>query len=188
VQADAPDAQLARALEHRIGDLLVVDEPAAVESLGRGARVSLPRVDLERRRLHVHEVEVRLAELRRHEAVGQHPARLRDAVDLVAEVGHLLRGHDGLLGIRPGRRRDQPDVRLAVEEHLLHHVLPRQVGERAGVRGELRVHPARLPPQPEQRLLRHALARRLGIGGIVSGPHVVELDVEDEDGRRPSAP
>ena len=48
VHADAPHTELARPLEHRIGDLLVVDEPAAVESLGRGARVSLPGVDLER--------------------------------------------------------------------------------------------------------------------------------------------
>ena len=102
VDAEAPDAELAGLLEHRVGDLLVVQEPAAIEALGRGPRVGLPGVDLERGRLHVHEVEIGLAELRRDEPVGEHPARLRDAVDLVADVGHLLGRHHRLLGIGPG--------------------------------------------------------------------------------------
>ncbi len=184
VEADAPDPELPGPLQHRIGDLLVVDEPAAIEPLGGGAGVSLPGVDLERGRLHVHEVEIGLAELRRDEAVGEHPAGLGDAVDLVPDVGHLLRRHHRLLRIGPGRGRDEPDVRLAVEEHLLDHVRPRQVGQGAAVGGQLRVESPRRPAQPEQPLLRdRAPAPRLLVVRVVSGADVVELQVEDEEGR-----
>jgi hypothetical protein len=71
VQADAPHPELARPLEHGIGDLLVVDEPPAIEALGGGPRVTLPRVDLEGGRLLVHEVEIALAELGRDEDRGR---------------------------------------------------------------------------------------------------------------------
>src|SRR6266850_1578694 len=58
-------------LKHGIGDALIVEEPAAIEALRRGPRVCLPGVDLERGRLHLHEVEIGLAELWRDEAMGQ---------------------------------------------------------------------------------------------------------------------
>ncbi len=45
------DAELARPLEHRVGDLLVVHEPAPVEALGRGAGIALPGVHLQDRGL-----------------------------------------------------------------------------------------------------------------------------------------
>ena len=63
VHAEPLHAEAAGPLEHGIGDLLVVHEPAAVEALGRRAGIGLPRVHLEGGRLHVHEVEVGLAEL-----------------------------------------------------------------------------------------------------------------------------
>ena len=184
VQADAPDPELARPLEHRVGDLLVVHEPAAVESLGRGARVALPGVDLERGRLQVHEVEVGLAELRRDEPVGQHPARLRDAVDLVADVGHLLGRHDRLLGIRPGRRRDEPDGRLAVEEHFLDEVLPRRSASVPLSDASFGFSRRARWRSPSSACLRH---RRRGSppssAGSYAGADVVELHVEDEERR-----
>jgi hypothetical protein len=181
VQADPLDPELARPLEHRVRDLLVVREPAAVEALGRSAGIALPRVHLERRGLLVHEVEIGLAELGCDEPVGQHPARLGDAVDLVADVGHLPGRHHRLLRVGAGRRRDQPDIGLAVEEHLLDHVGPGEIGERALVRGELRVQALRSLPEPEERGLRHAPARGLLVLGIVTRAHVVELHVEDEE-------
>ena len=64
VDAEAPHSELPRFLEHRVGDLLVVDEPAVLESLGAGPGVRLPGVDLQRFRLQLHEVEIGLAELR----------------------------------------------------------------------------------------------------------------------------
>ena len=181
VQADPLDAELARPLEHRVGDLLVVHEPAPVEALGRGARVPLPGVHLEHGGLLIHEVEVGLAELGRDEPVGQHPARLGDPVDLVADVGHLLRRHDGLLRVRARRRRDEADVGLAVEEHFLDHIGPGEVGEGALVSGQRRVEAPRVPPQPEQPHLRDALARRLVIVRVVARADIVELHVEDEE-------
>ena len=103
------------------------------------------------------------------------------AVDLVADVGHLLRRHHRLLGIRPGRRRDQPDRRLAVEEDLLDHVLPREVGQRAAVGGELRVQPPRLRRSPSSACFDTAPAARLRVVRVVPGPDVVQLHVEDEE-------
>ena len=183
VQAHAPHAELARPLEHRVGDLLVVDEPAAIESLGSGSGISLPRVHFERGGLLVHEVEIGLAELGRDEAVRQHAARLRHAIDLVADMRHLLRRHHRLLGIGSGRGRDEADRRLAVQEHFLDEVLPREIGEGAEVGRELRVQAPRPPAQPEERLLRdRAFPPRLRIAGVVPGADVVELHVEDEEG------
>ena len=182
VHAEPLHAEAAGPLQHGIGDLLVVHEPAAVEALGRGAGVGLPRVHLERGRLHVHEVEVGLAELRRHQPVRQHAARLGDAIDLVPDMGHLPRRHHRLLRIGPGGRGDEPDGGLAVEEDLLDHVLPGEIGQGAAVGGELRVEPPRVPAKPQQPLLAHPAPRALGVGGIVARAHVVQLHVEDEGG------
>src|SRR4029453_4190521 len=84
----------------------------------------------------------------------QDAAGLRHAVDLIADVGHLLRRHHRFLGIWPGRGRDEPDRRLAIEEHPLHKVLPREVGHGAAVGRELRVQPLGPLAQPQQSLLR----------------------------------
>src|SRR5438105_3166512 len=149
VSAEAPHAERTGLLEHGIGDLLVVDEPASIEPLGGGPGIRLPGIDLERRRLEVHEVEIGAPELRGDQAMGEHPAGLRDAVDLVADVGHLLRRHHRLLRIRSGRCRDEPDRRLAVEEHLLDEVLPREIGQGPAIGRERRVHPPRPLAQPE---------------------------------------
>ena len=183
MQAHALDPELARALQHRVRDLLVVHEPPAVEALGRGAGVALPRVHLEGRGLLVHEVEIDLAELGGDEPVGEHPLGLGDPVDLVADVRHLLRRHHRLLWIRARRRGDEPDVGLAVEEHLLDHVRPRQIRQGAAVGGQLRVQALRALAQPEEGLLAHrAPSAGLLVARIVARAHVVELHVEDEVG------
>ncbi len=184
VDAEATHTGLARLLQHGIRELLVVEEPAVIESLRRRPRVRLPGVDLERRGLLVHEVEIGLAELRRDEAVGEHPARLRHAIDLVADVRHLLRRDNRFLRVWPGRRRDEPDRRLAVEEDFLDQILPGEVGHGAAIGLELRVQPARAPAEPEERSLRdRTLAARLGIGRVVARADVMQLHVEDEDRR-----
>ena len=128
-------------------------------TLWGGAGVGLPGVDLERGRLQVHEVEIGLAELGRDETMGQHAAGLGDPVDLIADVGHLLRRHHRFLGIRSGRGRDEPDRRLTIEEDLLHKILPREVGHGAAVGRELRVHPLGPLAQLHQSLLRAAPLR-----------------------------
>lgn len=116
--------------------------------------------------------------------MGEHAARLRGAVDLVADVRHLLGRHDRFLRVRPRRRRDEPDRRLAVEEDLLDEVLPGEIGQGAAIGLELRVQPARAPAKPEQRSLRdRALAAGLGVTRVVAGADVVQLHVEDEDRR-----
>ena len=99
--------------------------------------------------LQVHEVEIGLAELWRNEAMGEHAAGLRHAVDLIADVGHLPRRHHRFLGIRPRRCRDEPDRRLTIEEDLLHKILPREVGQGAAVGCKPRVHPLCPLAQPQ---------------------------------------
>jgi hypothetical protein len=183
VHAEAPHPERPRLLKHGIGNLLVVDKPAVIEPLGRGPRVCLPGVDLERGRLQVHEVEVGLAELGRDKAMGEHAAGLRHAVDLIADVGHLLRRHYRFLGIRPGWGRDEPDRRLAIEEDLFHKVLPREVGHGAAVGRKLRVHPLGPLAQPQQSLLRDGpLAPSLCIARVIPGANVMDLYVKDEVG------
>src|SRR5262249_2729498 len=90
VHAEAPYPKRASLFEHRVSDPLVVDKPATIKPFGSSPGVRLPGVDLEGGRLQVHEVEIGLAELWRDEAMGEHPAGLCDAVDLVADMGHFL--------------------------------------------------------------------------------------------------
>src|SRR5213592_1367582 len=51
--AEAPYPERASLLEHGVGDLLVVDEPAVIEPLGGGPGIRFPGVDLEGGRLQV---------------------------------------------------------------------------------------------------------------------------------------
>jgi hypothetical protein len=121
--------------------------------------------------------------LGRDEAVSQHAAGLRHAIDFIADVGHLLRRHHRFLGIRPGRGRDEPDRRLAIEEDLLHKILPREISHGAAVDRKLRVHPLGPLAQPQQCLLRDgSLAPGLCIVRVIPSADVMDLHVEDEVG------
>ena len=74
-------------------------------------------------------------------------------------------------------------IAVAVEEHLLDEVLPRQVGHGAGIGCEGRIHRQRPRAQPPQCALADcALALGLRVRGVIRRPDVVKLDVEDEDG------
>ena len=121
----------------------------------------------------------------RHQAVREHAARLRHAVDLVADVGHLLRRHHRFLGIGPGRRGDETDRRLAVEEDFLDHVVPTTdrpcVPLSPASFGFSRRELWRSPSSP---CLLTPLAGRLRVGRVVAGADVVQLHVEDEERRR----
>ena len=57
----------------------------------------------------------------------EHPARAGLVVDLLARVGHLLVGQEPVLLDVGGRRRDQRDLGVAVEEHLLVVVVELQI-------------------------------------------------------------
>ena len=74
-----------------------------VEALRRGSGVSFPGIYLHRARLHVHEIEVGLPQLRRDQSMREHPLRTGHPIDLVTNMGHLL-------------RRDNGHVELAVED------------------------------------------------------------------------
>ena len=53
MHTEMPDLERPCLLEHRIGEALIVEEPATIEALRSGPGIGLPGVDLERGRLQV---------------------------------------------------------------------------------------------------------------------------------------
>ncbi len=115
--------------------------------------------------------------------MSQHALRSGQTIDLIANVGHLARRHDGFLRIGPGRRADKADRRFAVEKDFLDEILPGQIVERATIACEQWIQPgfAHAPAQTKQGLLGHsAFAPALGIGRIIMRPDVMRLHIENE--------
>ena len=133
MHAHALHIELSRVFEHRVGNLLIVHPPAMVKALRARSCITFPGIDLQLLGLHGHEIQIRSPQLGRRESVGQHALGSCQPVDLVSDVGHLLRRHDRFLGIRSRRRTNEADRRFTVEKHFFDEVLPREIIERPAV-------------------------------------------------------
>ena len=184
MDADPWHAERLCLLQHRVGHLLVIHPPAVVKPLRRGARVAFPGIHLQRAGLQVHEVKIGLAQLRRGQPVRQHPLRASDAVDLVPDVGHLLRRHHRLLRVRAWGCADETERGLAVQEHFFDEIFPGEVGQGSAIAGELGIHAgfSRAATESEESLLGDgSFVQPFGIRWIEAGADIVRLDIEDEE-------
>ncbi len=140
VDADVLDAGLDELLVALVGDLLVVHAPGIAADLLVGVvadRVALHRLGLELKRGVDLLQPARLA--RREDRVREQAPRAEALVHLVARLRHLLVGEEPVLLDVGRRRRNQHDLGVAVEEHLLDVVVVLEVLDGLFLAGELLV-------------------------------------------------
>ena len=112
-----------RVFERGISDLLIVQPPAVLVFSQSLVGITLPGVNFQLLRLHLHAFLVLSSQIRRNQAVTHHAARPRELVHHVAGLHHLIGRQDVHLIGQPRDAADRGYVRIAVEEYLFDIVL-----------------------------------------------------------------